>query len=229
MSRRPGISFEGMIVGLLFVVVALRACLMAAHADTYWQLRAGQDIWTTGHIPLTDTYSYTAAGRAWPNHEWLWQALVYPLFRVGGMPLVTAGGALVVVATLALVYRLMVGAVSVRFALLLLALPLASLVWALRPQILTLLGLAALVTLLARERFAPVPLLFLAWANAHGGVAFGGVVLFAAFLAALLRCRSARWRPPPRRSASASSASSSSRRRACAPRTSGSGARRSRA
>src|SRR5262249_33904334 len=69
-------------------------------------------------------------------------------------------------------------------------LPLASLVWALRPQILTLLGLAALVTLLARERFAAVPLLFLAWANAHGGVAFGGVVLVAAFVTALLRARS---------------------------------------
>jgi hypothetical protein len=181
-----------MIVGLLFVVVALRALLMSAHADTYWQLRAGQDIWSTGHIPLVDTYSYTAAGLPWPNHEWLWQALVYPLHAAGGMPLVTAGGAAVVIAALALAYRLMVGAASVRFVLLLLAIPLASLVWALRPQILTLLGLAGLVTLLARERGALLPLLpllFLAWANAHGGVALGGAVLVAAVVAAALRAR----------------------------------------
>jgi hypothetical protein len=189
-GRRPGISFEGMIVGLLFVVVALRALLMAAHADTYWQLRAGQDIWTTGRVPLVDTYSYTAAGQPWPNHEWLWQALVYPLHRLGGMPLVTVGGAIVVVVAVALAYRLMVGAVSVRFLLMLLAIPLASLVWALRPQILTLLGLATLVTLLARGRFAPLPLLFVAWANAHGGVALGGAVLVAAFITALARGRS---------------------------------------
>jgi hypothetical protein len=189
MSRRPGLSFDGLTIGLLFVVVGLRAFLMAAHADTYWQLRAGQDIWTTGHIPLVDTYSYTAAGLPWPNHEWLWQALIYPLHRVGGMPLVTAGGALLVLAAVVLAYRLMAGAASTRFVLLLLTIPLASLVWALRPQILTLLGLAALAAMLARERFAALPVLFLAWANAHGGVVLGGVVLVAAFLTAVLRAR----------------------------------------
>jgi hypothetical protein len=189
MSRRAGLSFEGMIVGLLFVVVALRALLMAAHADTYWALRAGQDIWATGHIPLTDTYSYTAFGQPWPNHEWLWQALIYPLHRVGGMPLVTVGGALVVLGAVAIAYRLTVGAVSTRFLLFVLAVPLASLVWVLRPQILTLLGLAVLVWMLARERFAGLPVLFLAWANAHGGVVLGGVVLGVAFLTALARAR----------------------------------------
>ena len=51
MTKRRGLSFDEMIVGLLFVVVALRAFLMAAHSDTYWQLRAGQDIWATGHVP----------------------------------------------------------------------------------------------------------------------------------------------------------------------------------
>jgi hypothetical protein len=189
MSRRSGLSFEGMIVGLLFVVVALRALLMAAHADTYWALRAGQDIWATGHIPLTDTYSYTAFGQPWPNHEWLWQALIYPLHRAGGMPLVTVVGALVVLGAAGIAYRLMVGAVSTRFLLFLVAVPLASLVWVLRPQILTLLGLAVLVWMLSRERFAVLPLLFLVWANAHGGVVLGGVVLGAAFLTALSRAR----------------------------------------
>jgi hypothetical protein len=185
--RRRGLSFDGLVVGLLFVVVALRTFLMAAHADTYWQLRAGRDIWTTGHVPLVDTYSYTAAGLPWPNHEWLWQALIYPLHRAGGMSLVTAGGAVVVIAAVALAYRLMVGATTTRFLLMLLAIPLASLVWALRPQILTLLGLATLVTLLARERFAWLPALFLAWANAHGGVVLGGAVLVAVWVAAAAR------------------------------------------
>jgi hypothetical protein len=181
------VSFDALVVGLLFVVVGLRALLMSAHADTFWQLRAGQEIWTTHHVPLVDAYSTTAAGLPWPNHEWLWQALIYPLHAAGGFPLVTLGGAVVVVAAVALAYRLMVGAVSTRFLLMLLAVPLASLVWALRPQILTLLGLAAVVTLLARERYRPLPVLFAVWANAHGGVALGGLVLVAAFVAALAR------------------------------------------
>jgi hypothetical protein len=189
MSARRGLSFDEMVVGLLFVVVALRAFLLPAHSDTYWQLRAGQDIWATGHVPRVDSYSYTAAGLPWPDHEWLWQALVYALHRAGGMPLVTTGGALVVLGAVALAYRLMTGAVATRFVLLLLAIPLASVVWALRPQILTLLGLVVLVWLLARERFAALPVLFLAWANAHGGVALGGVLLVAAFLTAVARAR----------------------------------------
>jgi hypothetical protein len=189
MSKRPGLSFDEMIVGLLFVVVALRALLMPAHSDTFWQLRAGQDIWATGHIPRLDSYSYTAAGLPWPNHEWLWQAFVYGLHRAGGMPLVTAGGALVVLGAVALSYRLMTGAVSTRFALLLLAIPLCSAVWALRPQILTLLGLAVLMWLLARDRFAALPALFVVWANAHGGVALGGGLLVVAFLTAVVRAR----------------------------------------
>jgi hypothetical protein len=105
------------------------------------------------------------------------------------MPLVTAGGALVVLGAVVLAYRLMVGAVATRFVLLLLAIPLASLGWAMRPQILTLLGLAVLAWLLARERFAALPVLFVVWSNAHGGVALGGVLLVVAFGTALLRAR----------------------------------------
>jgi hypothetical protein len=189
MTKRRGLSFDEMIVGLLFVVVALRAFLMAAHSDTYWQLRAGQDIWATGHVPRVDSYSYTAAGAPWPDHEWLWQALVYVLHRAGGMPLLTTGGALIVLGAVALAYRLMTGTVATRFVLLLLAIPLASVVWALRPQILTLLGLVVLARLLARERFVALPVLFLVWANAHGGVALGGVLLVVAFLTAVARAR----------------------------------------
>jgi hypothetical protein len=192
MRMRRGISFGGMTVGLLFVVVAMRALMMGAEPDTYWALRAGRDFWTTGHVPRVDTYSFTAAGLPWPDHEWLWQALLYPLYRMGGLPLVTAGGALLVVGAVVLAYRLTVGAVSTRFVLMLLAIPLASLVWALRPQIVTLLCLSALASLLARERFALLPVLFVAWANAHGGVVLGGVVLVAAFATASLRARATR-------------------------------------
>src|SRR5262249_55464002 len=80
--------------------------------------------------------------------------LSYGLFRVGGMPMLVAGGAAVVTAAMALVYRLMVGPAARRFWLMLLALPLASCVWALRPQILTLLLLAGLLWLVG-GRSAP--------------------------------------------------------------------------
>ena len=83
-------SFPRLAVGLLFGAFAVTACLSPAGPDTYWHLRAGEEIWRTLHVPLDEHYSFTAAGRFWPNHEWLWQALSYGAHRVGGMPLLTA-------------------------------------------------------------------------------------------------------------------------------------------
>lgn len=187
MTERRGLSFEGMSIGLLFVVVAARALLMEAQSDTFWALRTGQDIWAKGGVPAVDAYSYTAAGLPWPNHEWLWQAALYPLHRAGGMPLVALGAALLVMGAVVIAYRLTVGASGTRFVLLLLGVPLASVVWTLRPQIVTLLFLALLLRSLERERFVALPLLFFVWANAHGGVALGGLLLGVAFVTALAR------------------------------------------
>jgi hypothetical protein len=190
-ALRGGLSFEGMIVALLFVAVGFGACLTVAQADTFWNLRAGQDIWLVGHVPTVDTYSYTAEGRPWPDHEWLWQAAAYALHRAGGFPLLTAFSAAMIVCAVALVYRLMVGAVSTRFLLVVLAVPIASLVWTLRPQLATLLSIAVLLWLLVNDRPFWLPPLFLAWANAHAGVAIGGAMLCVALLVAWLRARRA--------------------------------------
>src|SRR5215471_14129369 len=184
------VSFERLTVGLLFVALCLAACLMAAQSDTYWALRAGQEIWSSGRVPRVDTYSYTATGLPWPDHEWLWQAWAYALYRAGGMPLFTLGSAAIVVGSVAIIYRLMVGLTGVRFLLLVVAIPLVTVVWAPRPQIVTLLFVAVLLWALINERFLTLPPLFVVWANAHGGVAMGGLVLVAAFGAAVLRARS---------------------------------------
>ena len=184
-----GISFNRLLVGLLFGSIFLTACLMPAQSDTYWHLRAGADLWRTHRIPLVDHYSYTAAGRFWPNHEWLWQALSYGLFRAGGMPLLTGAAALVVTSAFALAYRLMVGATTTRIALMMPGVPLAASVWALRPQIVSLALLALTVTLIARERTRLLPFVFVVWANLHGAVALGVAVVAAAAGAAALKAR----------------------------------------
>jgi hypothetical protein len=184
-----GLTFSQLLAALLFGALAVCACLMPAQSDTYWQLRAGQEIWRTFRVPLVDHYSYTAAGRDWPNHEWLWQALSYALYRLGGMRLYLLGGAALAMGAMAIVYRLMVGMTATRFWLMLLGFPLTSAIWVLRPQIVTLFLLVVLVWLLVAERIWPLPALFLVWANAHGGVAVGGMVLASVTVAALIRAR----------------------------------------
>jgi len=118
-----------MAVGLLYVVLIARALIMPAQNDTYYQLRAGQDIVRTGHVSLVERYSYTAAGRAYGDHEWLSQAVMYLGYRVGGMPGIEILAAAALFAALLIVYRLMVGAPLVRLALMAAVLPLSSLLW----------------------------------------------------------------------------------------------------
>src|SRR5436305_11241604 len=83
---RPGIRFGTMAVGMLFVALALRAAMMPAQNDTFWHLRAGADIWRTGQVPRFDHYSHTFPGAPWPDHEWLSQAFMFLVYRLGGMP-----------------------------------------------------------------------------------------------------------------------------------------------
>jgi hypothetical protein len=184
-----GLPFRRLMVGLLFGAIVLTACLMPAQSDTYWHLRAGQDVWRTHAVPLVESYSHTAAGAFWPNHEGLWQAASFALYRAGGFPLLTLAGAALVTLAFALVYRLLVGPTATRFVLMALAMPLSASVWALRPQIASLALLAILLTLVVRERYLWLPPLFALWANVHGAVALGGVVLGAVALAAIWQAR----------------------------------------
>jgi hypothetical protein len=180
-------TFGRMALGILWVGLGLLALLMPAHSDTFWHLRAGADIWRTGHVPTIDSYSHTVAGLPWPDHEWLSQALMYLAYSLGGMPGLELGAASVVVFAVALVYRLMVGPPSTRLALMAVPLTVSSLLWVLRPQIVSLLLLVVLIWLLVYERYRFVPALFLIWANAHAGVVMGGPVLAVAGACAVLR------------------------------------------
>jgi hypothetical protein len=184
-----GLSFHHLVVGLLFGAIALTACLMPAQSDTYWHLRAGRDIWQTHAVPLVEHYSYTAAGRDWPNHEWLWQAASYAVHRAGGFPLLVAAGAALVTLAYALAYRLMAGPPMTRFVLMVLGVPLGASVWALRPQIASLALLATLLTFVVRGQLCWIPPLFMLWANVHGAVAMGGLVLAALAGVAMVRAR----------------------------------------
>ena len=108
-------------------------------------------------------------------------------YRLGGMPGLTIACALCVWGFIAIVYGLMVGPRLTRAVPLAIGLLIGCCVWSLRPQVLTLLLLAVLARLLVHERLRIIPPLFLLWANAHGGVVLGGLVLSSAWAAAALR------------------------------------------
>ncbi len=59
---------------------------MFADVDLWGHLKFGQDILREGSLPRTDSYSYTAPGSQWINHEWLMEVLFYTIFLAAGSP-----------------------------------------------------------------------------------------------------------------------------------------------
>ncbi len=78
--------------GSAAVLVALGVAALAAGSvairsyDFGWHVRAGEWILSHGgRPPLTDPIAFTAEGREWVDHEWLFQLLLAALVRAGGV------------------------------------------------------------------------------------------------------------------------------------------------
>jgi hypothetical protein len=179
-------TYERLLLVLLLLVVVLAGSLSPVQNDTWWQLRAGADMWSARHVLLTETYSHTAEGTVWPNHEWLSEIIYYAAYRVGGLPLLSLFGAALVAGGWAITWLLTRGTARDKLFMIAFVLAPASLTWAPRPQAFSLLFLMIMVGLVLRRAYIWLPLLFCLWANCHGGVLLGLVVLSAALAAALV-------------------------------------------
>ncbi len=179
-------TFDRLLTTLLFVAIAVAACLMPAQNDTWWQLRAGQEMWRVHGVLLRDTFSHTAYGAFWPNHEWLSQTLFYAVFAAGGLPLLTLSAAAAITAAWAIVWRQTPTSPRTRFLLVAGVLLSACSTWSPRPQVFSLLLVATTIALVRRRRYAWLPAVFLLWANLHGAVVMGVWVLGACVAAAVV-------------------------------------------
>jgi hypothetical protein len=176
-SRVNTFTFDRLLTILVFLAIGIACALTPMQGDSWWQLRAGRDMWLSRDVLLTDVYSHTAYGSFWPNHEWLAEVVFYGMFKVGGLPLLTLFAAALILAGWIISWRLGSGPVRGRFLWTALALLPSSLWWEPRPHAFSLLFIPATVALLATQRLWWLPIVFLIWANAHGGVLLGLVLL----------------------------------------------------
>ncbi len=164
-------------VGLAAVVLFTVACLSPVHNDTWWHLAYGREMAQHGGFAQVDLFSHTARGRPFPNHQWLGERALYTAFALGGLPLVTLLCACLLTASWVLCWKLSRGPVLDRLLVLSACVAGSTLVWSIRPQVFTIVLLPTLVTLLARRRLLLVPPTVWLWANLHGGVLLGILVL----------------------------------------------------
>jgi hypothetical protein len=184
MRARPDRHKEKLLTALAFSLVAVLACAMPIHNDTWWHLKAGEMTFR-GLSPFIDHFSWTADGQFFWNHSWLSQVIMFAMLYLGGPPLTTALSAVVVVATWWLVWRECRGDAVERIVLLAVAISVSTVTWSVRPQVaIALLPVALKLT--AEGRSVPLAFVMALWANLHAGFAVAATVFVAGIAAAAI-------------------------------------------
>lgn len=184
---------------ILAVMCACAVAFSKSHADPdiWGHFQYGSDAIQNG-LPSTATYTYTAPGHRWINHEIVSEYLLAVALPVLGQAGLLALKCLLGLGMLVLMFRAGlrrgVELIPVLLALLLVAASLMQF-WCLRPQLMTYLFFALMIAVLDAVFFSPWELagrrvvcrrvvwlwtlvpLFAVWANTHGGFVAGYCVL----------------------------------------------------
>jgi hypothetical protein len=166
--------------------------------NTGVHVRAGEWILSHHAMPRQDLFSFTLAGRAWCDWEWLSDVLDALLFQVPGLSAIVAFHLALLCLISVILYRtarLRVGP-TMAFAVTCLVMATTTIHWLARPHLLTWLFLAVFCFLLERAdvtgEYRPLlalPVLIILWVNLHPGFVVGLLVLAAWSVSALLRWR----------------------------------------
>ncbi len=171
---------------IFFGFCALFAAQKIADPDFWWHLKTGEWIWLHKAIPQVDPFSYTFKGAEWINYEWLFHAIIYPIYQLGRF-----GGLIIFEVIFALLTFLILffacrevdgGKRWLAITILFMALLVVRGRFAVRPQIISFFFLALYLYLLILhrgERIATRKLIFfllpahVLWVNIHGSFLFG--------------------------------------------------------
>lgn len=153
--------------------------------DMLWHIRTGQEILSSGHFPIADSYSWTMNGQSWIAKEWLSQVLYALSFGLAGW----TGVAILALVAACAAYVLVFAAVERRAGTLfaLIAICLVALAGNFhllaRPHVLAWPVAAAFAIHLldaaeqGRAPRWPVALLLIPWANLHGSFLLAFVLM----------------------------------------------------
>ncbi|MCC6494536.1 MAG: hypothetical protein IT424_16115 [Pirellulales bacterium] len=190
------------VVALVALACAIPLSLNLVDPDLWGHVRYGQDWIAAGQMPRTATHTYTAVGYPWVNHEnaaELLMAAGYEQIGVYGMLACKCALGMSIMAAMALAaWKKGVPAIPMWALLLLISTNLQAF-FPLRPQLLSFALCTVLLASLDRGfpawpesrtvRFRwlwPLPLVFVAWVNSHGGFVAGLCILGAVLLGRMI-------------------------------------------
>ncbi|NOX76992.1 MAG: hypothetical protein GXP17_10355 [Gammaproteobacteria bacterium] len=177
-------------LGLFLLVVGAYYAVPLWDSDFWWHIASGREILQNG-LPDVDPFGVFPPDDAVRNDtvlkgQWLGQVVLYSLFEAGGLNAVVAFRVLVLLTCLWMLYLrgrwLGANALALWLVLIVVALNLGEFGGE-RPQLLSFLFASMLFVLVDRAEHRPrrelllVPVVVMLWANSHGGVILGVVLL----------------------------------------------------
>jgi hypothetical protein len=168
---------------IIFILFFFACCFKINDYDIFWHLKIGQFFFDTGKILDSNHFSWTYPSFPWIPSYWLFEVLVYSVFKTFGF-----SGLIVLNAFIhAITWGSLAGHCS-RFArewfvllLFVVAIDASVFHFMLRPHVFSFLGISLLIQILSPLCLNPInqkifwkgALLFFLWANLHSGVVFG--------------------------------------------------------
>jgi len=183
----PKLPLPKLVTAITFIALFAMAVRTPADTDMYWHLRTGQYILETRTIPNADPFSSTMLGQPWVDVHWLSQVILYGTFALFNYPGLALLVAALVVLAFVFVWKQLEGGVFVRAFVVVLAAATAGVIWTPRSQMATFVftALIGYVLYLYKwrqiDRLWVLPIVFLIWANLHGGY-ISGFMLIGALL-----------------------------------------------
>jgi hypothetical protein len=184
------------ILALLYCFAVFQAMVPIQDTDIWWHLRTGQWILAHGQVPMTDPFSTYGAGKPWIAYSWLFEILVYGLYRsfgLSGILFFIVGMALLI----ALSVHLLVRQAQFPFVLevVLVAAILAGMkpLMSPRPWLISILFFTLQLILFRKARRSGesawlwiLPPLYVIWVNSHIQFVYGLAVIFLLVLEGLI-------------------------------------------
>jgi hypothetical protein len=196
----PAVARRLLILIALYGVPAVVLLRPVTDPDIWWHLRVGQWVVEHRNVPATDPFSAYGHDRPWVAYSWLFEVLVYELYRAAGLTGILVYRVLLSLAVIVAIHRL-VARREPRFvrATVLTVLAYVGMIGLLneRPWLFTMLFVILTLEVVLRLRDGSatravwlLPAVFAVWANIHiqflNGLAILGLACVAPIADALL-------------------------------------------
>jgi len=177
----------------VLLVAAALAFRSLDDSDTWWHLASGRWIAANWRVPATDPFSHTVPDHAWINLQWLYDLVLYVLYRIGGATLLVLTATAAYTGAIALLLRTLgrwIGPLAAA-ALALVAVIVAEERFLIRPEMVSLPLLCLTLWVLLADpdakgrRLYWLPALMLLWVNTHSLFVIGLFCVACATTAAL--------------------------------------------